>query len=278
MTRRKFSTTDVLPRALIDSMRAMFETVDDPRKGKNTSYCFADILMSAFSAFFIQSPSFLSHQRAFHKSNGKNVCGSLFGIQRLPTDNHIRYQLDRIDCSDLYQGFDIAFEELQNNHALRPFQVLDGHTLIALDGSEFHNSREVDCPHCQYRVKKKGKPDQYTEYYHSVLAAALVGPNHRYAVPIRPEFISPQDGDKNRTVKPKPHTAGSIKMHSVTRNSIHFISAMIYMPNNPCARRCLTQVRNSSSGLKPMTTNAVQLPRWHRLADRNHRQKDPWKE
>ena len=77
------------------------------------------------------------------------------------------------------------------------------HTLIALDGNEFHNSRKIHCHRCQRRVKNKDTKDQYTEYYHSVLAAVLVGPGHPYAVPLRPEFLSPQDGDQKQDCETK---------------------------------------------------------------------------
>lgn len=188
---------------LIDSLRTVFGQVKDPRNGANKQYRFEDIAMSAFSAFFMQSPSFLDHQRVFNKTQGKNACGSLFGIQKLPTDNHIRKQLDRIDCAALYQGFDLALDKLKEHQALKRYRVLGGYTLVALDGSEFHNSRKVHCKQCQWRVKNKGQKDQYTEYYHSVLAAVLVGPGHPYAVPLRPEFISPQDGDKKQDCETK---------------------------------------------------------------------------
>ena len=195
--------TELLAGHLIESLRAVFNQIKDPRNGANKQYRFDDIAMSAFSAFFMQSPSFLDHQRVFSKSQGKSACSSLFGVTRLPTDNHIRKQLDRIDCAELYEGFDLALEILVEKQALKPYQVLGGYTLVALDGSEFHNSRKVHCKQCQRRVKNKGKEDQYTEYYHSVLAAVLVGPGHPYAVPLRPEFISPQDGDKKQDCETK---------------------------------------------------------------------------
>ena len=188
---------------LIDSLRKVFDRIEDPRNGNNKQYSFSDIAMSAFSAFFIQSSSFLEHQRIFHKIHGKNAVGSLFGVERLPTDNHIRKQLDRIDCNAVFEGFDLALTVLKQHRALTPFRVLGGHTLIALDGSEFHNSRKVHCDQCQWRVKNKHQDDQYTEYYHSVLAAVMIGPGHPYAVPLRPEFILPQDGDKKQDCETK---------------------------------------------------------------------------
>lgn len=101
---------------LIDSLRTVFDEVPDPRSGANRHYRFDDIAMSAFSAFFMQSPSFLDHQRVFNRTQGQNACGSLFGIRKLPTDNHIRKQLDRIDGAELYRGFDLALDKLIEHH------------------------------------------------------------------------------------------------------------------------------------------------------------------
>ena len=39
-----------------------------------------DIAMGAFSAFFIQSPSFLEHQRVFEKAYGKNVSARFLAL------------------------------------------------------------------------------------------------------------------------------------------------------------------------------------------------------
>jgi len=40
------------------------------RRGKNTQYVMADIGMAAFSVFFMQSPSFLAHQRPLSGGGG----------------------------------------------------------------------------------------------------------------------------------------------------------------------------------------------------------------
>jgi hypothetical protein len=53
-----------------------------------------DIGMAAFSVFFMQSPSFLSHQRCFETGHDRSNCASLFGIAKIPSDNHIRDLLD----------------------------------------------------------------------------------------------------------------------------------------------------------------------------------------
>ena len=184
---------------LIGKLRNRFLQIADPRNGHNKQYPFVDIAMAAFSAFFMQSPSFLEHQRTFHQANSKNACRSLFGMCKLPTDNHIREQLDRIDCQDVFPGFDIALEQMEKYQALKPFQILDGRSLVALDGSEFHNSYKIQCPQCRTRLRSSGE----TEYHHIVLCATLVGIGHSEVLPLRPQFITPQDGDQKQDCETK---------------------------------------------------------------------------
>jgi hypothetical protein len=47
----------------IAALRERCGQLPDKRSGRNTRYGMADIGLSAFSVFFMQSPSFLAHQR-----------------------------------------------------------------------------------------------------------------------------------------------------------------------------------------------------------------------
>lgn len=176
--------------SLINGLRTCCETFPDKRTGKNIRYGMGDIGMAAFSVFFTQSPSFLSYQRALKSNRGRSNCETLFGMERIPTDNHIRDMLDAVPPDHLFPLFDRALELLEERQGLRFFRRLDGHVLIALDGTEFFTSQKIGCPHCQTRKRGNGK----IENYHAMLAAALVAPGHERAVPLAPEFITPQDG------------------------------------------------------------------------------------
>jgi len=163
----------------------------DKRLGMNTSYGMADIGMAAFSVFFMQSPSFLAHQRQFEENHGRSNCASLFGIAKIPSDNHIRDMLDPASPALLHPVFAETVDQLrQIDGGLDVFRRLGGHVLIALDGSEYYSSRKIRCPCCSTRLRHKGG----TEYYHSMLAATLVSPGHDKVIPLEPEFIVPQDG------------------------------------------------------------------------------------
>ena len=58
------------------------------------AYKMADIGLSAFSLFFMGSPSFLAHQRNLAEGQGRSNCQTLFGISAIPSDNYIRLMLD----------------------------------------------------------------------------------------------------------------------------------------------------------------------------------------
>ena len=177
--------------SLLGSLRGCLDRFPDKRRGANTTYSMADIGMAAFSVFFMQSPSFLSHQRCFEQGHGRSNCASLFGIAKIPSDNHIRDLLDPASPALLLPMFAATVEQLGRiGGGLDMFRRLDKHVLIALDGTEYHCSRKIHCQHCSTRVRGQSG----TEYYHAMLAATLVAPGHDKVVPLEPEFIVPQDG------------------------------------------------------------------------------------
>jgi hypothetical protein len=176
--------------SLMGGLRALFATLPDRRRGENTVYAMADIAMAAFSTFFMQSPSFLAQQTALARGRGTSNCQTLFAMDKIPTDNHIRSMLDPVPPETLLPAFGATFAALEKGGGLATFQRLGGHVLIALDGTEYFCSQKLDCPSCSSRARANGK----TEHFHAMVAAALVAPGHDRALPLEPEFITPQDG------------------------------------------------------------------------------------
>ena len=161
----------------------------DRRKGPVSAdaYSMSDIGLSAFSLFFMGSPSFLAHQRNLAEGQGRSNCQSLFGISTIPSDNYIRLMLDGAPTA----AFDPLFlKAVETPGVLSPFQRLGEHILVALDGTEYHCSRKVHCARCSHRKRADGG----TEYFHAFLGASIVAPGHAQVLPLAPEFIVPQDG------------------------------------------------------------------------------------
>ena len=174
---------------LLGVLRDACAAFPDKRKGEGV-YSMADIGVSAFSLFFMQSESFLAYQRSLEDGRKTSNCHTLFGMAKIPTDNHIRAMLDPVHPSHLQDCFDAALQALRDNDGLKAFQRLGGRTLIALDGTEYFCSQKLGCAHCQTRKRANGK----TEFYHSMLAATLVAPGHNMVLPLMPEFIVRPDG------------------------------------------------------------------------------------
>jgi DDE family transposase len=175
---------------LLGSVRRSCSMLPDKRTGANRQYTMADIGLAAFAVFFAQSPSFLAHQRHLAEGQGRSNCETLFGMNRIPTDNHIRALLDPVAPKHLFPVFGETIAALERSGGVAAFRRLGGHVLIALDGTEYHRSSKVQCRHCATRTRS-GQP---TEYFHTVLCATLVAPGHDRVVPLEPEFITPQDG------------------------------------------------------------------------------------
>lgn len=174
---------------LIDQVRAACAGFPDGRRG-DVRYSIADIGLSAFSLFFMQSESFLSYQRALEEGRKASNCRTLFGMAAIPTDNHIRAMLDPVHPSHLQPAFDAVLEALRRGDGLAPFRRLGGRVLIALDGTEYFCSQKLGCPQCLTRKRANGK----VESYHAMLCATMVAPGHAMVLPLMPEFVAPQDG------------------------------------------------------------------------------------
>src|ERR1019366_4962962 len=175
---------------LLGGLRTVCAGFADARRSAEVDYTMADIGLSAFSLFFMQSESFLAHQRRMQRGHGTSNCHTLFGMKKIPTDNYIRLMLDQVSPEALQPCFDQVIEQLRERGGLKPFQRLGGRTLIALDGTEYFCSQKLSCPQCLTRKRSNGK----TESYHAMLAAMIVAPGHNMVLPLMPEFIAPQDG------------------------------------------------------------------------------------
>jgi len=238
--------------SLLGSLRSCLDEFPDKRRGINTSYGIGEIGMAAFSVFFMQSPSFLAHQRQFEAGHGRSNCTSLFGLSKVPSDNHIRDMLDPASPTLLHPMFAEAVGQLERiDGGLDMFRRLGGRVLIALDGTEYHCSRNIHCPHCSTRLRGKGE----TEYFHAMLAATLVAPGHDKSLPLRRRgssrwsrnSLSRRTGRRSRIARIWPPSAGLPPMEDATRRLIRCFWVTICSPANRSARRCWTPAGISSS-------------------------------
>ena len=125
---------------LIESLRGTIQSFPDKRTGSNLSYTMEDAALGAFSVFFTQCPSFLAHQKAMEETKGKSNAQTIFGLKKIPTDNHIRTLLDPAAPELVSPVFYDAFQILDKRGCIDQFRVSTGDLLISLDGTWFFDS------------------------------------------------------------------------------------------------------------------------------------------
>jgi hypothetical protein len=79
---------------------------------RHLTYAIEDIAAAAFSVFYFQSKSWLDFQRNMLRKTGKSNAKSLFDINNIASDNHIRDVLDDISVEKLQGIFDKIYRLL----------------------------------------------------------------------------------------------------------------------------------------------------------------------
>lgn len=176
---------------IIAAMKSKLAELPDARKPSNgTKYEVLDAVLSAYSVFFMQSPSFLSHEQDRKRERGKNNLESLFGVYKTPTTNQIKNILDRLPPKEVGTVFWTVYEQLVKGNYLADFGGINGTLLCGMDGTEYHTSYKVCCENCNRKQTGEGK----TLCTHNVIAPVLVAPGRAEVFALEPEFIWPQDG------------------------------------------------------------------------------------
>ncbi len=159
---------------------------------KNTTYSWQDCLMSGLAVFGFKVPSLLQFEKgkADDPMLRRNL-RTLYGVESAPSDTCMRERLDTISPRQLRRPFKKIFAYLQRGKALESYRYLDGHYIVSLDGTGQFSSENVHCDACCEKHHRNGK----IEYYHHMLGAVLVHPNHREVIPLAPEPIVKGDGE-----------------------------------------------------------------------------------
>lgn len=179
----------------ITRLTVLSPSLPDKRTGKNIQYQISDIVKAAFAVFFTQSPSFLARQKALKKSKGKSNAETVFQMEKIPCDEHIRQMLDPIAPEYFYPEFHAVFQQIQERGQLQAYHVLGGnHILLSMDGTEYFNSYDISCSNCLQRKRNNGQ----IQYYHTAILPVVVAPNNPHVLSLPPEFIMPQDGHEKQ--------------------------------------------------------------------------------
>jgi len=158
--------------SMVSYLRSTMADFPDKRKGSNCRYSIEDAALGAFSVFFTQSPSFLSFQKNMLKEKGLSNAQTLFDMDQIPCDNHIRDLMDEVEPSNAYPVFHYIFNEIRDSGHLDAFRSYDNNLLCALDGTQFFSSNKIHCQNCSSKEHKNGT----ITYSHSAITPVFVVP------------------------------------------------------------------------------------------------------
>lgn len=164
-----------------------FETIEDTRES-NQSFSLLDALKSGFAIYSLKCSSLLSFQKRSKAEDGNLT--RIYGIEEIPSDNGFRKILDAISPTQLRKGFHRLFEYVRDLKVLDNFKFWQNHYIVSIDGVEHFCSKKVSCEKCMQRKHR----DNSISYYHSMLSAAIVHPDHREVFVLDNEPIVKQDG------------------------------------------------------------------------------------
>ncbi len=160
------------------------------KRATNKTYSAHDTALSALACMYIQCPSLLNFQRKLEQRTKRNNLSTQFNVRAIPKESQMREILDEIPAKTYDPIFKEYLTRLQRGNQLSAYVFEDGAYLLPLDGTQYHYSTDVHCNQCLQQTLRNGK----TGYSHKVVQAAIVHPDHKQVIPMRPEEIKNSDG------------------------------------------------------------------------------------
>ena len=187
MSKQGFRQSVSIP-GLLKTTRQVFEQIPDSKSSSSISL--TDHLMSGLAIFGLKYPSLLQFDQDRNMDLTRSNLKSLYGIKKAPSDTYLRERLDEVDPASLRKNYTQLLQVLQRGKGLEGFAYLDNHYLLSLDGTGYFSSNEIHCDQCGEKHHRDGR----VSYYHQLLGAVLVHPDHKEVFPLAPEPILKQDG------------------------------------------------------------------------------------
>jgi hypothetical protein len=164
----------------------------------------ADGVLSAFGVLFLQSPSFLAHERLLQRNKGWKNARRVFHVTGILSHTQIRNLLEPLSDEALAADFWDILEELRQPQPLFRFRnELDTYA-IALDGVHFFSSEKISCPQCLRRTDRAG----VEHFYHRAVRLSWCSLRWHRCCPYRPNLSCHQTGRRSRLVSEMPPKAG----------------------------------------------------------------------
>ena len=143
---------------MLGILRKSFDQIYDPR-GKKAVISSTDALMTALSAFSFKFGSLHRFYEELESSNDQTLnvaISKLYKVKDVPSPTRIKEIIDPLHAEELMVGFKDIFRALQRGKALERYTFLDGHYLVAGDGTQYFESEKVHCPSCLMPVPVHG--------------------------------------------------------------------------------------------------------------------------
>jgi hypothetical protein len=178
--------------AIVALLTARFSEIADARAGEQLRYSLPATLMSGVAMMFFQHPSLLQFQRAMERKRRRCNLQTIFGVQEIPSDTQMREILDGVAPEPLREVLPQLWEKVRRVGWSRQFittvpsgQHQGTYYTVALDGSEYFRSTQVQCPHCLRQPDSKGR----VHYSHFIVGATVVRAGSHQVLPLDVEEV-----------------------------------------------------------------------------------------
>ena len=187
--------------AIVDLLATTFSTVADVRASEQLRYSLQDTLLSGFAVMFFQHPSLLQFQRAMAKKRQRCNLQTIFGVHAVPSDTQMREILDEVKPEVLRGVLPQLWEKVRRvgwrgrfTTRLPSGRHQGTYYTVALDGSEYFRSTQIQCPHCL----RQTEPQERIHYSHKIVGATVVRAGSHQVLPLDVEEVC------NATVESAP--------------------------------------------------------------------------
>ena len=182
-------------KGMLQKVHSIFKAIPTPprdSRGVKAKISISDCLMSGLAVFGLKYPSLLQFDNSLEDDIIKYNLKTLYHVTKTLSDTTMREKLDQLDPKTLRPAFTAIFSYLQRGEILEDYKILNKYLLVACDGTGMFSSDAVHCENCCKKLHKDGR----VSYYHQMLGAVIVHPDHKEVFPLCPEPISKIDGSK----------------------------------------------------------------------------------
>lgn len=186
---------------VLEMLSGTFARMPDEREAERVTYGLQDTLMSGFAMMFFQHPRLLNYQRTMKRKRKRCNLETMFGVGQVPSDSQMRTILDGAPIEPLRGVLGQVFEKVRRAGWAHQFKLnlptgadAGDYYTIAVDGSEYFQSREIQCAGCLRGVDSSGTE----QYHHTVVGATLVRAGSQRILPLDVEEVRNEDGTEKQ--------------------------------------------------------------------------------